>query len=263
MMKNERFENTEQKPDVIAGRNPVSEAVRSNRPIDKILVAKGEKSGAIVGILAKARDKKIPVKEVDRTKLDYVSGGATHQGIVAFAAAKDYSTVDDILEYAESKGEAPFVVVLDEVEDPHNLGAIIRTAECAGVHGIIIPKRRSAGLSYTVAKASAGAIEYMRVARVTNIAVTLDELKEKGVWIYGADMDGTDYPEQKNIPFFFWYSDLFAEKHGDIVAALKHASTSGKIFTHDYLYHTVIALGGIRSKAVEPQLDITGLGTLD
>lgn len=195
MMKNERFENTEQKSDVIAGRNPVSEAVRSNRPIDKILVAKGEKSGAIVGILAKARDKKIPVKEVDRTKLDYVSGGATHQGIVAFAAAKDYSTVDDILKYAESKGEAPFVVVLDEVEDPHNLGAIIRTAECAGVHGIIIPKRRSAGLSYTVAKASAGAIEYMRVARVTNIAVTLDELKEKGVWVYGADMDGTDYDE--------------------------------------------------------------------
>lgn len=195
MMKNERFENTEQKPDVIAGRNPVSEAVRSNRPIDKILVAKGEKSGAIVGILAKARDKKIPVKEVDRTKLDYVSGGATHQGIVAFVAAKDYSTVDDILEYAESRGEAPFVVVLDEVEDPHNLGAIIRTAECAGVHGIIIPKRRSAGLSYTVAKASAGAIEYMRVARVTNIAVTLDELKEKGVWVYGADMDGTDYDE--------------------------------------------------------------------
>mgnify|MGYP000308546301 CR=1 FL=1 len=108
-----------------------------------------------------------------------MSGGATHQGIVAFAAAKDYSTVDDILKYAESRGEAPFVVVLDEVEDPHNLGAIIRTAECAGVHGIIIPKRRSAGLSYTVAKASAGAIEYMRVARVTNIAVTLDELKEK------------------------------------------------------------------------------------
>ena len=97
--------------------------------------------------------------------------------------------------YAESRGEAPFVVVLDEVEDPHNLGAIIRTAECAGVHGIIIPKRRSAGLSYTVAKASAGAIEYMRVARVTNIAVTLDELKEKGVWVYGADMDGTDYDE--------------------------------------------------------------------
>ena len=139
--------------------------------------------------------RKNSVKEVDRTKLDYVSGGATHQGIVAFAAAKDYSTVDDILEYAESRGEAPFVVVLDEVEDPHNLGAIIRTAECAGVHGIIIPKRRSAGLSYTVAKASAGAIEYMRVARVTNIAVTLDELKEKGVWVYGADMDGTDYDE--------------------------------------------------------------------
>ena len=178
MMKNERFENTEQKPDVIAGRNPVSEAVRSNRPIDKILVAKGEKSGAIVGILAKARDKKIPVKEVDRTKLDYVSGGATHQGIVAFAAAKDYSTVDDILEYAESRGEAPFVVVLDEVEDPHNLGAIIRTAECAGVHGIIIPKRRNVGLNFIVAKTSCGALEYVKVARVGNLVSVIEELKK-------------------------------------------------------------------------------------
>ena len=190
MMKNERFENTEQKPDVIAGRNPVSEAVRSNRPIDKILVAKGEKSGAIVGILAKARDKKIPVKEVDRTKLDYVSGGATHQGIVAFAAAKDYSTVDDILKYAESKGEAPFVVVLDEVEDPHNLGAIIRTAECAGVHGIIIPKRRNVGLNFIVAKTSCGALEYVKIARVGNLVSVIEELKKQNVWVYCADMDG-------------------------------------------------------------------------
>ncbi len=181
------------KPDLIAGRNPVSEAVRSNRPIDKILVASGEKSGAIVGILAKAREKRIPVKEVSKTKLDMISGNAVHQGIIAFAAVKEYSTVEDILEYAQNKNEAPFIIILDEVEDPHNLGAIIRTAECAGVHGIIIPKRRSASLSYTVGKASAGAVEYMRIARVTNIAKTIDELKEKNIWVYGADMNGTDY----------------------------------------------------------------------
>lgn len=179
--------------DVISGRNPVSEAIRSNRPIDKILVARGEKSGAVIGIIAKARDRQIPIKEVDRTKLDYISGNSAHQGIAAFAAAKDYSTVDEILEYAQSRGEAPFIIVLDELEDPHNLGAIIRTAECAGVHGIIIPKRRSASLSYTVAKASAGAIEYMRVARVTNISGLIDSLKGKGIWVYGADMNGTDY----------------------------------------------------------------------
>lgn len=181
------------KSDVIAGRNPVSEAIRNGRAIDKILVARGEKNGAVVGILAKAREKQILVKEVDRTKLDFVCGNETHQGIVAFAAVREYSTVEDILSYAEEKGEAPFIMILDEVEDPHNLGAIIRTAECAGVHGVIIPKRRSASLSYTVGKASAGAVEYMRVARVTNIAVLIDELKEKGVWVYGADMNGTDY----------------------------------------------------------------------
>ena len=191
-MNNKTNENMN-KSDVIAGRNPVSEAIRNGRAIDKILVAKGEKNGAVVGILAKAREKKILVKEVDRTKLDFVCGNETHQGIVAFAAVREYSTVEDILNYAQERGEAPFVMILDEVEDPHNLGAIIRTAECAGVHGVIIPKRRSASLSYTVGKASAGAVEYMRVARVTNIAVLIDELKEKGVWVYGADMNGTDY----------------------------------------------------------------------
>lgn len=193
-MKKDKDKNkNEVNADVISGRNPVSEAIRSNRPIDKILVARGEKSGSVIGIIAKARDRQIPIKEVDRTKLDYISGNSAHQGIAAFAAAKDYSTVDEILEYAQSRGEAPFIIVLDELEDPHNLGAIIRTAECAGVHGIIIPKRRSASLSYTVAKASAGAIEYMRVARVTNISGLIDSLKDKGIWVYGADMNGTDY----------------------------------------------------------------------
>lgn len=185
----------EPKPDVIAGRNPVSEAIRSGRPIDKILVARGEKTGAVVGILAKAREKQIPVKEADRVKLDFLSGSAPHQGIIALAAAKEYSTVEDILAYAAEKGEPPFLVILDELEDPHNLGAIIRTAECVGAHGVIIPKRRSVGLSYTVGKASAGAVEYMRVARVTNIANLLDDLKKQGVWIYGADMNGTDYTQ--------------------------------------------------------------------
>lgn len=188
-------ESSENKADVISGRNPVGEAIASGRPIDKILVARGEKSGAVVGILAKARNKQILVKEVDRTKLDFISGNSVHQGIVALAAAKEYSTVEEIFEYAESRGEQPFIVILDEVEDPHNLGAIIRTAECAGVHGVILPKRRSASLSYTVGKASAGAIEYMRVARVTNIATLIDDIKARGVWVYGADMDGTDYRE--------------------------------------------------------------------
>ncbi|MEE0956689.1 MAG: 23S rRNA (guanosine(2251)-2'-O)-methyltransferase RlmB [Ruminococcus sp.] len=189
-MTKDKFENHS---DIIAGRNPVSEAIRSGRPVDRILIARGEKSGAVVGILAKARDRQIPVKEVDRQKLDYISSGAPHQGIIAFAAVRDYSTVDDIFAYAQSREEPPFIVVLDEVEDPHNLGAVIRTAECAGVHGVIIPKRRSAGLSYTVGKASAGAVEYMRVARVTNIPTLIDDLKSRGVWVYGADMNGTDY----------------------------------------------------------------------
>ena len=184
---------TEPKPDVISGRNPVSEAVRSGRPIDKILVARGEMTGAAVGILAKARAKQIPVKEVDRAKLDYLSGSAPHQGIVAIAAAKEYSTVEDIFACAEERNEPPFIVILDGLEDPHNLGAVIRTAECAGFHGVIIPKRRSVGLSYTVGKASAGAVEYMRVARVTNISELIDRLKERGVWVYGADMNGEDY----------------------------------------------------------------------
>ena len=182
-----------QRDDLIFGRNPVSEAVRSSRTIDKILVAKGDRSGAVVGILAKAKKKNIPIKEVDVKKLDFLSGGAKHQGIAALAAVKEYVSVEDILSFAEQRGEKPFVVVLDEIEDPHNLGAIIRTAECAGAHGVIIPKRRSAALSYAVSKVSAGAVEYVPVARVTNIANTLDKLKKLGLWVYGADMNGTDY----------------------------------------------------------------------
>ena len=184
-----------QKDDVIVGRNPVSEAIRSSRTIDRILVTKGGKTGAIVGILAKAKEKRIPIKEVDSKKLDFLAGNENHQGIIAMAAVKEYSSVEDIFALAEDRQEKPFIVVLDEIEDPHNLGAIIRTAECTGAHGIIIPKRRSATLSFAVGKASAGAVEYVPVARVTNIANTIDELKERGLWVFGADMNGTDYTE--------------------------------------------------------------------
>lgn len=189
------MEDMNRKDDIIVGRNPVSEALRGGREIDRILVSKGEKNGAVVGILAKAKKKNIPIKEVDPRKLDYTSGHANHQGIIAFAAVKEYASVDDIFELAESRGEKPFIVVLDEIEDPHNLGAIIRTAECTGVHGIIIPKRRSVGLSFAVSKASAGAVEYVPVARVTNISNTIEELKKRGVWVYGADMNGENYTD--------------------------------------------------------------------
>lgn len=184
--------NEERYKDIIAGRNCVKEALSSGRAIESLLVAKGSKSGVSGTLIALAKDKGIPVKEVDSKKLDYLCGGAVHQGIAAMAAVKEYSTVDDIFKTAEERGEQPFIIVLDEIEDPHNLGAIIRTAECTGAHGVIIPKRRSAGLSYTVGKSSAGAVEYVNVARVTNIPTTIDELKERGVWVFGADMDGGD-----------------------------------------------------------------------
>ncbi len=186
-------QNREKKDDIIAGRNPVSEALSSGRPIESILVSKNNHAGSIVAIISKAKKKGITIKEVDSKKLDFMTGGATHQGIVAVTAIKEYATVEDILSLAKEREEAPFIVILDEIEDPHNLGAIIRTAECSGAHGVIIKKRHSAGLSYTVGKASAGAVEYVPVARVTNISAVIDDLKEQGVWVYGADMNGTDY----------------------------------------------------------------------
>ncbi len=192
--KNEKNTNdSDNRGDVIFGRNPVSEAIRSGRAIDSILVAKGAKTGAIVGILAKARDKKIRVKEVDPKKLDYMCAGGTHQGIAAIAAVCEYKELEDIFNLAKEREEDPFVLILDEIEDPHNLGAIIRTAECAGAHGIIIPNRRSAGLSYTVGKTAAGAVEYVPVVRVPNIPAVIETLKEKGLWVFGADMNGEDY----------------------------------------------------------------------
>ena len=182
-----------QRNDIIAGRNPVMEAIRSGRSIESILVAKGERGGSVVAIIAKAKQKNIPVKDVDSKKLDFLAKGVNHQGIVAQCAVKEYSALEDIFALAEERGESPFIIVLDKIEDPHNLGAIIRTAECAGAHGVIIPERRSAGLSYTVEKTSAGALEYMPVVRVKNISAVLQKLKDKGIWVYGADMDGEHY----------------------------------------------------------------------
>ncbi len=192
-MREQQNINEKENKDIIAGRNPVMEAVKSQRAIETIMVSKGELSGSIKVIIALARENNIPIKEVDSRKLDAMCGGASHQGIVAVAAAKAYSTVEDMFKLAEEKGEPPFLIILDGIEDPHNLGAIIRTAECAGAHGIIIPMRRAVGLTYTVGKASAGAYEYMPVARVTNLAYLIDDLKEKGLWIYGADMNGENY----------------------------------------------------------------------
>ncbi|MDD6276021.1 MAG: 23S rRNA (guanosine(2251)-2'-O)-methyltransferase RlmB [Clostridia bacterium] len=181
--------------DLIVGRNAVSEALRSGRAIDTLLVSKGERNGSIGKIIAQCRDNGVVIKEVDRKKLDSICSGATHQGVAAYAAAHEYSSVDDIFALAEEREENPFIIICDELEDPHNLGAIIRTAEAVGAHGVIIPKRRNASLSYAVGKASAGAVEYVPVARVSNIAQTIDELKEKGVWFYGADMDGENWCE--------------------------------------------------------------------
>ena len=174
----------------IIGRNPVMELLRNKSEIDKIYVLRGESEGSIKKIIGMAKDAKVVVQEVDRNKLDSMADGGVHQGVVALSTGYEYKSVEEIVEYAKSKGEDPFVIILDSIEDTHNLGAIIRTAECAGAHGIIIPKRRAAIVNQTVYKTSAGAVEYMNVARVTNISQTIDYLKDSGLWIYGADMDG-------------------------------------------------------------------------
>ncbi len=179
--------------DIIFGRNSVAEAIKSGRAIDSVMVSRGEKNGSIPKIIADAKKQGIVIKEVDIKKLDFICGHNNHQGIAATVAIKEYSNVDDIFDLAAERNEPPFIIICDEIEDPHNLGAIIRTAEAAGAHGIIIPKRRSASLSFTVAKTSAGAVEFMHVARVTNIPQTIDELKKRGVWVYCADMDGEPF----------------------------------------------------------------------
>lgn len=178
--------------DRIEGRNAVIEALRAGRAIDKIYIAKGEVDQTLGHIASKARSQGIVVVETDRRKLDMMSQTHAHQGVVAVCAVKEYCTVQDILAAAEEKGEDPFVIVCDEISDPHNLGAIIRSAECVGAHGVVIPKRRSAGLTAVVGKAAAGAAEHMAIARVSNISAALEELKKAGLWVYGAAAEGTN-----------------------------------------------------------------------
>lgn len=180
---------------VIIGRNAVMELLKSDRTVDKIYVRKGEREGSITVLVARAVEKGIPVVEAELSKLDYMAGGSNHQGVIAMAAMKEYVSVDDILDIAKQKGEKPFIVIADSIEDPHNLGAIIRCAECAGAHGLIIPKRRAVGITPVVYKSSAGAIEHVAIAKVANIATTVEQLKEKGIWIFAAEAGGTPYYE--------------------------------------------------------------------
>ena len=176
---------------LICGRNAVTEALRSGANIDTLYISRNG-GGSLPKISSMASDRGIPVKQVDDRKLDNMCRGAAHQGCAAMLGCAEYSTIDDIFAAAEEKGEQPLIIICDEIEDPHNLGAIIRTAETAGAHGIIIPKRRSASLNYTVHKTSAGAASWVKVARVPNLAAAVKELKDRGVWIYGTDMDGED-----------------------------------------------------------------------
>lgn len=182
---------TEARNDLIEGRNAVMEALRAGRTIDKIFIAKGDVDKTLGHIASKARSAGIVVTEADRRKLDAMSQTHAHQGVIALCAVKEYSTIEDMLAIAAERGEAPFLVLCDEISDPHNLGAIIRTAECAGAHGVIIPKRRSAGLTSIVGKTSAGAVSYLPVARVPNIPALLKELQQQGVWIFGTAAEGT------------------------------------------------------------------------
>lgn len=187
----EEAEQPMARENLLAGRNPIREAIKSGRDIEQLLVAKGELSGTAREIVMMARERHIVVQTVDRSRLDAIT--ENHQGMIAFASAYRYSTVEDMLALAKERGEDPLVVVLDGLTDPHNLGAIIRSAECAGAHGVIVPERRAVGLTPAAVKASAGAVEYLPVARVGNLSRLLEELKAEGLWVVAADMQGESY----------------------------------------------------------------------
>ncbi len=184
-------DNAFSEDNILCGRNPIREALKADRDIEKILVQKGTLTGSAREIIQDARAKKIMVQEVDKRRLDEIT--PNHQGLIAIASAFQYADIDEILESAREKNEDPFLIVLDGITDPHNLGAIIRTAECAGAHGIIIPQHRSVGLLPSVLKAAAGAVEYIKIAKVTNLNRTIDDLKKRGIWFYAVDMNGEDY----------------------------------------------------------------------
>ncbi len=178
---------------VVCGRNAVLELLRSGRSVDKLFIKKGGIEGSLIVIAGEAKTRNIPIVEVQREKLDELAMGVIHQGVIAMAAAKEYVEVDDILKVAEERGEKPFIVIADGINDPHNLGAIIRNCDGAGVHGLIIPKRRSAGLTAVTAKSSAGAIEHLAIAKVANVSNTILELKKKGIWVVGCEAGGNSY----------------------------------------------------------------------
>ena len=186
-----RQEPKEEVEGQLEGRNALQEALRAGRTIDKVFIAAGDTDKGLQRLAAEAKEAGAVVVPVDRRKLDNMSFTRSHQGVIALAAAHEYATIDEILQEAENRGQSALIVICDELTDPHNLGAILRSAECAGAHGVIIPKRRSVGLTATVAKASAGAMEYMKVARVTNINNAIAELKEKGVWVFGTAAEGS------------------------------------------------------------------------
>ena len=184
------YEERSAQEELIEGRNAVTEALRAGTAVDKLYVARGETDHTLGRIIAQAKRAGVVVVEADRRKLDAMSKTRSHQGVIAVAAAQRYATVEDILQKAADRGEPPLVVVCDEISDPHNLGAVIRTAECAGAHGVVIPKRRSAGLTAVVAKTSAGAVSYLPVARVPNIPALLKDLQKRGLWVFGAAAEG-------------------------------------------------------------------------
>ena len=199
-----RGRDTERKPrpddtteeiaeDRLEGRNSVIEALRANRTINKLLIAKGDTEGSINQIIGMARERNIIIQEVDRQRLDMISSTKAHQGVIAFVAMKDYVEIDEIINNAKAKGEDPFIIILDEITDPHNLGSILRTANAVGAHGVIIPKRRAVGLTAVVSKVAAGAVEYVPVARVTNISQAISDLKKKNIWVAGTDSTGDKY----------------------------------------------------------------------
>lgn len=191
--RNKEAGNIEEIEDIVIGRNAVIESLRSDRTIETLYISNNKLEGSIKTIIGIAKEKKILIKEVDKKKLDSMCNGQVHQGVIAKVTPYEYSQVSDILDLAKERGEVPFIVILDEVEDPHNLGSIVRTAELFGVHGIIIPKRRSASVSATVYKSSAGAIEHVKIAKVTNLNSVIDKLKEQGIWVYGADIRAEEY----------------------------------------------------------------------
>lgn len=186
-------QNSEKPSNLIYGRNAVLEAMRSEQCVDKLYVCVGDNKGSVGKLIAMAKERGVPVKDVTSQKLDAMCGCENHQGVAVTVSAVSYSELDDVYKKAAEKGEPLFVIIADEIEDPHNLGALIRTAECSGAHGIVIPKRRSAGLSPTVFKSSAGAASHLPVVRVANLVSAIDELKEHGCWIYCADMDGQSW----------------------------------------------------------------------